>query len=108
MLGFPQQAVIYSLLYAIFNEKVLAGGQGWLQMSALFAFLTFFPSGPFLAGAAHRLLLREMWVWGGRDAAGPEPGVWSWCWSSMGGCRAVSTQGSTGAPKRPCWEEPGL
>lgn len=62
MFGFPQQAVIYSLVYAIFNEQVLAGGQGWLRMPALFAFLMFFPSSPFLAGAAHRLLLSDMWV----------------------------------------------
>ena len=92
MLGFPQQAVIYSLFYVIFNEKVLAGGQGWLRMPALFAFLMFFASGPFPARAVHRLLLSDMCVWGGRDAADPEPGF---------GLGASLVQGDTGqrAPK---------
>lgn len=57
MLRFSQRAVIYSLFCVIFNEKVLARGQGWLWMSALFAFLMFFLSSLFLAGAAHCLLL---------------------------------------------------
>lgn len=57
VLGFPQQAVTYSLVYVIFDEKVLAGVQGWLQMPALFAFLMFFPSNPLLVGAAPCLLL---------------------------------------------------
>lgn len=49
--------MIYSLFCVIFKEKILAGGQSWLWMSALFAFLMFFPSSLLLAGAAHGLLL---------------------------------------------------
>lgn len=49
--------MIYSLFCVIFNEKILAKGQGWLWMSALFAFLMFFPSSLFLARAACCLLL---------------------------------------------------
>lgn len=41
---------------------------------------------------------------GGRDAADPEPRVWSWCWSSIGDARPLSTQRSTRAPKGACWK----
>lgn len=54
--------MIYSLFNVVFNKKVLAGGQGWLRMSALFTFLMFSPSGPILAGAAPHLLLSSIWV----------------------------------------------
>lgn len=54
--------MIYSLFNVVLNKKVLAGGQGWLRMSALFTFLMFFPSSPIPEGAAPHLLLSNIWV----------------------------------------------